>query len=282
MALMTTTQTSAVAVDIVSQYVQLYLTQNAVLLNTILDRSTDVETGAKQVGVGRYGALSLGAETKVANTPYTSQTMTWALDALLLDKHEGVFVELEKIASIQSLPSQEAGILENATATLTEKLEAAIYTAMRAVSASAPDHRQAFKSGTILSLEDITNARKLLNVAKVPLTDRFMAINPEQEEDLFNLDSFRSADKYGSNQVLVNGEVGKIFGFTVVMSNNVLTDECLFYHRTHCAFARQLEMTWDTDKNLKNSSSEYLLETIYGLKMLDLGKRGVLINSTGA
>jgi len=282
MANITVTETSAVAIDVVSQYVQMYLKNNAVILPTVLDRTSDVVVGAKQVEIGRAGALSVGAETKAANTPYTGQTLTWVTDDLLLNLHKGVYVELENIANIQSVVDQEAAILERATEDLTFKLEQELYTAMKAVSAATPDHRVAFKSGTTLSLEDITNARKLLNIAKVPMTERFMLINPEQEEDLLNLDNFRSAEKYGSNTILMTGEIGTIFGFRVLMSNAVTADEVLFYHRTHCAFARQVGMTWESDRKLQNSSKEYLLETVYGLKMLDAGKRAVLVNATGA
>ncbi|HAT77253.1 MAG TPA: hypothetical protein DCS19_10570 [Flavobacterium sp.] len=282
MANITVSNTSAVAIDVVSQYVQTYLKNNAVILPTIIDRTSDVVPGAKQVEVGRAGSLSVGAETKVANTPYTGQTLTWTTDDLLLNLHKGVYVEMENIANIQSVVDQEAAILERATEDLTFDLETALYTAMKVVSATTPDHRVAFKSGTTLSLEDITGARKLLNIAKVPMMDRFMIINPEQEEDLLNLDNFRSAEKYGSNTVLMNGEIGLIFGFRVLMTNAVTADEVLFYHRSHCAFARQLAMTWENDRKLQNSSREYLLETIYGLKMLDTGKRAILINATGA
>lgn len=280
MALFGVTESSAVALALVSQYVQTLLTEKSILLPSILDRSADVEVGAKSISIGR--STKFTAESKSENSAYTSQVLTWSADALLLDKQEGVYVEAEKIALIQSAISQESEILKAASLALIEKLEGNIYTALAAVSASAPDHKIAFDSSTTLQVADIAEAAQLLDVQKVPMADRFLAVHPTQYWQICGSSAFTEAAKYGSNSALVNGEVGKILGFTVLKTTSVTENTVLAYHREHVAFARQLAINWDSAKKLSNSAVEYLLETIYGLKTLDSGKRGVLINATGS
>lgn len=281
MANIATTQTTDVAQVIVSQYVQQYLSQNAILVGTITDRSSEALPGVKTIDFGRRTALS--AVTKNANTAMTSTNFTWAVDPLTLSDHEAVYTVLEDFANIESAISQEPAILQSSTEALVDLLEAKIYTSLAAASAAAPDHRAKFKTQDTLSLADVLNARKLLNKANVPLMDRWMAINPDQEEQALALTNFTHAEKYGGgNMPLVNGEIGRIYGFRVVVTNAVTASTVLCYHRSHVAFARQLGLTFENQRKLSEAATEYLMQQKYGVKTLDLGKRGVLINNTGA
>lgn len=63
--------------------------------------------------------------------------------------------------------------------------------------------------------------RTVMNRAGVPRDQRWVAISPEIGGLLLKDDLFISADKYGSGSVLQNGEVGRIFGFTVKESNHL-------------------------------------------------------------
>jgi len=81
---------------------------------------------------------------------------------------------------------------------------------------------------------------------------------------------------------LVNGEVGRIYGFRVVVTNNVTASTALCYHRSHVAYARQLALRFENQRKLSEAATEYLMQQKYGVKTLDQGKRGVLINNTGA
>jgi N4-gp56 family major capsid protein len=277
MANIATTQTTDVAQTIVSQYVQQYLWQNAILINTVTDRSSEALPGVKTIDFGKRTQLS--AVTKNANTAMTSTNFTWSVDPLSLDKHEAVYTVLEDYADIESAMSQEPAILESSTEALLTLLEGNIYTALAAAIAA---QRVKFKTQDNLSLADVLNARKILNKANVPLMDRWMAINPDQEEQVLQLNNFTHADKYGGgNMPLVNGEIGRVYGFRVVVTNNVTSSTVLCYHRSHVAFARQLGLRFENQRKLSEAATEYLMQQKYGLKTLDSGKRAVLINNSG-
>jgi hypothetical protein len=95
------------------------------------------------------------------------------------------------------------------------------------------------------------------------------------------LENFLHADKYGDRMALVNGEIGMLLGFRVLVTEYVTESTALAYHRSHVAFGRRLAMTWEQGRGLQDDVYEYLLQTKYGLKTLDNGVRGVLINNTG-
>jgi hypothetical protein len=272
-----TTDISAVSLDIVSAYVQQYLWQNAVLMGTVLDRSSDAMPGVKSIDFGRRTGIE--AQTKTANTTLESKRMSWSADNLALDKHEVVYTILEDSADIESAVQQEPQILEASVQALMTMLEGRIYTALAATSALAPKHRVNFKTNSVISLTDILAARKLLNVQNCPFENRWMAIHPDQEETVLALKNIIEASKYPGTTTVVNGEIGRIYGFRVVVSNNVTADSALFYHSTHVAFARQLALSWESDRKLSDVGTEYLLQQKYGVKTLDAGVRGVLMTN---
>jgi hypothetical protein len=80
----------------------------------------------------------------------------------------------------------------------------------------------------------------------------------------------------------MNAELGRIYGFTVLMHTELVAAEFLAYHKSHAGYATQISPAFDTNKDLKNVSDEFLLHTLYGVKVLDSGKRGVWFNATGA
>jgi hypothetical protein len=140
----------------------------------------------------------------------------------------------------------------------------------------------AFGTPDKIALADILKARKTLRKANVPFDGNiFLAISPDQEADLLALEQFIDASRYGSTMALQNGELGQIYGVRILITTNIEASTAVMYHRTHSVFARSGEVSFEKSRILASSSSEYLLETFFGLKTLDLGKRGVLLNNSG-
>lgn len=273
----TTTETDSLALERIALMIQTYLSENAVLIPTIMDRTSDVQKGDKSVSYNRRGGLT--AETKTSGSDYNSQKFTYTADKLLLTTREGVYVEMEGEAELHSVIEQEPHILDASIDALAQSLEAKVFTALIDVSTSSPDHAVSFDTSDTISLADIANARRLLNKQFVPKTDRFLAVNSDQETDILNLDNFLHAEKYGSNMPLMNGEIGRIMGFRVLVTENVTESKAVAYHRSHVVFGRQQAITWEQDRELRADKFQYLLQTHYGLKTLDSGKRGVLMEN---
>ncbi|HPK40005.1 MAG TPA: hypothetical protein PKZ69_00160, partial [Candidatus Cloacimonadota bacterium] len=70
---------------------------------------------------------------------------------------------------------------------------------------------------------DFIAARKALNEANAPLHGRVCIIGPEHESQLMEIAEFVSADKIGktSNMPIVEGFVGRAFGFDIVLLNHL-------------------------------------------------------------
>jgi hypothetical protein len=277
---MTVTQTAAVGESIVSQYVQAYLWAQSKLLPTVMDFSNEAVKGVKSINVGRRTGVT--AETKIAGQALESQSAVWASDELLLNIPKACYTIMENVADLQSVIAQEPAILEDFARAIMEAIETSVYTGLAGASASAPDHRITFDTSSTMALADILEACGLLDDQNVPESDRFLAVNPKQHRQLLALGDFIDASKYGSNQPIMNGEIGMVYGFRVIKSSKVTADTALAYHRSHVAFALQGGMQLARVQNAAHCGWDISMLAQYGVKTLDSGKRGVLINNSGS
>lgn len=71
--------------------------------------------------------------------------------------------------------------------------------------------------------ENIVKLRTKLDKANVPNTGRTLVVPPEVYALLLLDDRFAKSDAAAGQNALLNGEVGRVAGFTVFMSNNVNT-----------------------------------------------------------
>ena len=148
-----------------------------------------------------------------------------------------------------------------------------------------PDHRIQLSGGTNdeITLSDITEARKLLNQANVSEADRYLLISPCQEKAILDIDTFRNADSYGSDSSRVNGEIGRLYGFRVIVHNALADAEAIAYQRDAVAIAVQREVRFETRRaNLCLQKTEYAFSVGWGTTVLEQDVKQVLMNSTGA
>lgn len=270
------TEVSATSMDIVSALVQQTLKQESKLLPTIMDYSAFAGKGAQSVKIPRR--TQFAAANKSENTDLTAQELTFAVDTISLNKNKAIYAALERIAELQATPNVEAEIVQEMAKEIALQVDKDIYAQLLLASAAAPDHRIAY-AGASLAQADILEAIRLLKVQNVPMSDVFMAISPKDEKSILSISDFIRADTYGSPNGLVNGVVGRVYGLPVIVTNVATDDRAVVYHKSAVGFASQLQPEFKTDQNLKATSKEYLLQMIYGVSLLDSGKRQVLLGS---
>ncbi len=270
------TEVSATSMDVIASIVQQTLKQEAKLLNVVSDYSAFAVKGAASVSVPRRTQFT--AADKAENTALTAQELTFAVDQISLDKNKAIYAALERVAELQATPNVEAEIIVEMAKELALQVDKDLYTQMLLASSSSPDHRIAFV-GSDVAEADLLQARYLLNVQNVPANDRFLIVAPDQEKALLGISNFIRADAYGSAGGLINGEIGRVYGMVVIMSNVATAARAIVMHKSAIAFAQQMSPEYDTDKDLKNTAKEYLLQHVYGAKVLDSGKRQVLLGS---
>lgn len=73
-------------------------------------------------------------------------------------------------------------------------------------------------------------ARRRLNVAHVPQAGRIMVVGTSVEQSILNEDQFKKYDQAGDASALREATIGRVAGFTVVVSNSIDPDEAFAYH----------------------------------------------------
>lgn len=71
------------------------------------------------------------------------------------------------------------------------------------------------------SVHDATNARKLLNKNLAPLTDRRLVLDPDAEAAALALPGFSDVSKTGDNSAIIEGTIGRRYGFDWAMDQQV-------------------------------------------------------------
>jgi len=285
MATFTSSETGATEDDVISSIVQEQLLRNAMLRPTVEDFSSMAVKGAKTIDVPRFSTAFSGpaAQNADGTTQTASQTVTFAADTITLDDWTSIPYEIPDRISTQTVINLEAELAKSAGREYGNYLDDQIIVQLRLPSTSAPDHLRALDDGgvnsgvgTAITLESITVARQLLNEANVPQADRFMAIPPAQEKEMLNITNFIEADKYGSRDALLNGEIGRVFGFRVLVHNGLASNEALCWHKTAVAIAVQQEVRFETRRaQLGLQKTEYAFAMGMGQQVLDGGKRQV-------
>lgn len=267
----------------VSELVQEKLRTQSKFLGTIRDVSGDVGPGEDRVSYPKL-VSELTPATKAEGTGLTTQAINFAVDTLIMDQHKALYALLEDRVVLQSKVGLQVELADAMAYALVNQVDAHIYAALVAgVSAAAPDHIILKDGpGTSLSQDNILEAEALLDEANAPEDGRILAISPRDQKAMLAISDFVRADSYGSPEGLINGRIGRVYGFDVIKSNQVdVTGGVLAYHPNSMVYARQMAMSFESDRNLAEVGTEYLMNHLYGSKVLYDGKTIVRINDTG-
>ena len=143
-------------------------------------------------------------------------------------KERSVAVKMDKIADVSftisakdfalKMPQFKTKYLESAATAIAEKVNQdglSLYKDIPyfyGVSGTTPD-----------AIKDFTQARKVLNNNKCPMSNRVGIWDPEADAAFLELDAIINADKSGSTQALRDGAIGDVVGFQNYMSQAVKT-----------------------------------------------------------
>ena len=271
------TETVATSIDVVSAILQQELIQNSVLLGTVSDYSAWVIPGANTVKVPRAGSFTAG--DKVENTASETQALTFATDDIELSVYKHIVAEVEDRAQEQAAVDVEGYYIQRMASAMVTAIESSV---AGVLVKAANDIQLSGVGNLLITKADILEGRKLLDDNKVPANDRFLALPPAQEKAMLLIDDFVDASKYGSNEAVMNGELGRIFGMRVIKSTSFSSDsEAVIYHRSHAAFARQQSPKFEKQRaSLSKLANELSLSLLYGVKQLDSGTRGMYLDES--
>ena len=96
---------------------------------------------------------------------------------------------------------------------------------------------------------------------------------------MLKIANFIDASKYGAGEPLASGVIGKVFGINIVVSNDFESLKSILWHPSALGFAEQIAPRVQADYDLANLGMRYSIDHLFGVKLLDAGKRNVLIGT---
>jgi len=270
----TTTSTTAAAVieTVVSSLIQETLLQESVMIPTISNFTAMIRDGMDTLDIPRFTALT--PEDVTEGSALTSQTSTIAVDSLVLDINSAIHFAISDRADVQAKVNMVAQLTKDGARNMAAQIDDKIIEQLNDASAATPDHIVPFAnagSGDSIQLGDIVAARKLLNDARVPMSERFLLLPTSQEAFMLLIPNFIEVEKYGTADAIQNGELGRIYGMTVILSTSSELSQTSFleYHRSAVGYASQISPKFEQDRNIIKLEDEFTLSQLYGIVLLD-------------
>lgn len=213
-----------------------YLKKNTVLARLVSrDWDNEVQTHGQVVTIPYSGALSVN--DKAADTAVTLQTPSDSAYTVTLNKHKEVSFLIEDIGRALARPDWLSIYMEDGLAMLSEQVDtdiAALYSGLS----------QSIDASAGLGEDDFRLARRYLNTAKAPMSQRYAVIHEDAEYELLGIEKFVNQDykaQLGADSLgLINAFSGRYVGFDVFTSQNIptaTTHKNLFFHKNAMVLA---------------------------------------------
>jgi len=262
---------------------------NTVLMNTTEDRSNLLQPGIKSLELPRFHATDSAGFRRFGDpdtqnpdgeTPVALKTVTLDVDIINLNQWKNLSYRLPDRVVAQNrvnLISEFAAQAGKDMARYMDESVRVVYaTLTQAVTYDGPADADIPALTATISLSNIAQARLILDKQYVSSMNRFLIISPAQEKAIIKMDNFVNADQYGSREALLNGEVGRIYGFTVIKSTLLADDESYAVHK-HCVnTAMQKALDYETQRaDVTIRATDYSFAVGWGLTLMDGGAYGV-------
>ncbi len=217
--------------------------------------NTDYEgeiTGAGDtVKINEIGPVTVSDYTKYS--ALTWQELTSAQKSLLIDQQKSFSFTIDDVDKAQTRPKVMDAAMSEAGYSVGDTIDQHIAGkyAEAGVTGNSTYIGSASSSISVSSgnvIETISYVQRYLNEANVPTPDRFGVITPWLHQKLIIAEvggiSATAVPKVRDDGVLMNGFVGQAFGFNLLMSNNVSTNDtqyrCMFGSRSAISYAGQI------------------------------------------
>ena len=166
--------------------------------------------------IPKRGTLSVN--NKAANTVVTLQTPSSDVVNLTLDKHKEISFLVENIAEAQANQDIISGYIEDGMKAIAEQIDGdllALYSGFSTTPIDATSGSGGIVAGTV------TEARRLLNDAKVSQMDRYIVWHQDAESELLEIEKFTSSDFGDNGDAVREAIIGRKYGFAHFMDQMV-------------------------------------------------------------
>jgi hypothetical protein len=233
------------------------------------DYEGEISSYGDSVKINEIGDISISDYSKFVNTGSTSTALSWqaltsAQKMLYIDHAKSFSFAVDDVDMVQNNPKVMAEAMSRAAYALADEVDQDIAEAIGDNSGNIIT-AMTVSSATVLTL--ISQMARELDENNVPASERFLIVPPFIHQDL--VESFSggisstAVPKVFNDSVLMNGFVGNVYGFNVLMSNNCpltsSTSIVTAFHRSAVTFAGQLS------KIMPVSREDYFDQGVKGL-----------------
>lgn len=216
---------------------------------TVLPRTVNMDFSSEFVA-GRGRTVDVPKPIDIGDARVYTQANRTARDAIVFDElsQDSVPVtisdqvykavrEPDDFATFD-LTSLEQQVIKPMAESVVDRLTAPLLTEMKAVAAPT-----AGEGGAITIAEDGSDAlqaliklRKVLNSRNVPVSGRTLAVGPGVEAALLGLEQLQRVNESGSDGVLREATIGRLFGFDIIVDQGLGDDYGVAYNRDAFVF----------------------------------------------
>lgn len=235
------TPSSVFRPNVWSSEVLMFVKKNLVLVPLVRHYDADVQAYGQTVEIPNVSTIS--ANLKSANTVVTLNYNTETKTTITLNQHYESSFLLEDFVKIQSKYDLRSAYTQAAAYAISEKID-------RFIAASMNTSFTAYGSyGTVLADSLILIGNRYLDDALAPSTDRSLVVTAQGKQEMLNIDKYIRYDAIGvggSQNSIMNGQIGEIYGIKVFMSQNLVQlasnpnqNNNLLFHKDAFAIAIQ-------------------------------------------
>ena len=256
-----------------SNEVLMFVKANLVLVPLVKHYDAEVSSYGQTVEIPNVSAIS--ANLKSQNTVVTLNYITESKTTITINQHYESSFLLEDIAKVQSKYDLRSDYTQSAAYAIAAKIDNGI----AALMTSSFSGYGTF--GTALNDTLILAVNRYLDDAKAPQTDRSLVVTPQGKQEMLAIDKYIRYDAIGvggSDNSILNGQIGEIYGVKVFMSQNLVQvttnpnqNNHLFFHKE--AFAVAIQQQPRTQATYKQEYLGWLVtvDILWGMNTLRSG-----------
>jgi hypothetical protein len=270
--------------EILAEEIQRALRKTSVVWNLARDLSSRLRPGQRYTTIPRSVGRSVGDIPNNGSELADSAT-SYLKDTLELDKFKTVFDYVyDKDQAYSSVDLVDDFYVEAAPA-LAEQMEADLVAEMVAAGTTKPESGGAngnkfqlagtdsnSNANEAITLTQLSEISKEMTEAKVPKSNRYAALSPKQVHELRIQDAIQDASKFGNNNAVVNGEVARLMGFTILESQDLTDNQVLIFHSDAIVKAMAKEVTMDEERQSSKKRTFCSMDSIYGTRVIRDGE----------
>ena len=248
---------------------QLILQESVKIINTLTDVSKYAL--AKGAATINYPTLAAGSAEAIAiGASFTDDDANYADEILSLDIKLGRSFKVNVHAEQQNAMNAVEDSTKQALLHMGLKADASCYAALLASVQAAGENVP--KTSDMYA--DLVDIQKKMNDNKVPMTNRFLLVNTTDWATLLKTKDFVQFQSTGSGQPIVDGVIGRILGFQVVLST-VVSGDSIAYHSNALAYAFQGNPIMLENVDTNGTVVKYSVSEMFGCKATQGGNLAV-------